>query len=180
MNTPAHAALLLVDGYNIIGSWSSLKLTRDRFGLEMARDELIETLINFTTHQGYHTQIVFDSQYQKTPGSQEMHGPHLSVYFTDWMQTADTYIEKRCASYARKTDLIPARLIVATSDRAQQLTILGYGAEWMSAKHLAQAIESNTYQRQKQHRTRPNKQGRLLAHSLDEKVKEKFSQWRHG
>jgi predicted RNA-binding protein with PIN domain len=50
----------------------------------------------------------------------------------------------------------------------------------MSAKHLAQAVESNTYQRQKQHRTRPNKQGRLLAHSLDEKVKEKFSQWRHG
>jgi hypothetical protein len=24
-----------------------------------------------------------------------MHGPHLSVYFTDWMQTADTYIDNK-------------------------------------------------------------------------------------
>lgn len=180
MNTPAHSALLLVDGYNIIGSWSSLKLARDRFGLEMARHELIESLINFTTHQGYHTQIVFDSQYQKTPSSQEMHGPHLSVYFTHWMQTADTYIEKRCASYARKTEIRPPRLIVATSDRAQQLTILGYGAEWMSAKHLAQAVESNTQQIRRQKRTRPNSPGRFLGNSLDAKVKEKLSQWRHG
>ena len=49
MNTPTHSALLLVDGYNIIGSWTSLKLTRDRDGLETARQELVERLLNYTT-----------------------------------------------------------------------------------------------------------------------------------
>ena len=48
--------LLLVDGYNIIGSWSTLKATRDRHGLEQARHELVETLINYTVHKGYKTQ----------------------------------------------------------------------------------------------------------------------------
>ena len=90
MNTPTHSALLLVDGSNIIGSWTSLKLTRDRDGLETARQELVERLLNYTTHQGYKTQIVFDSQYQKTTSTEEPYGPHLSVYFTAWTQTADS------------------------------------------------------------------------------------------
>ena len=74
--------LLLVDGYNIIGSWSSLKAIRDLHGLEQARRELVETLINYTVQKGYKTQVVFDSQYQKTPSSVEHHSTHLSICFT--------------------------------------------------------------------------------------------------
>ncbi|MFM7877241.1 MAG: NYN domain-containing protein, partial [Microcystis panniformis] len=59
-------SLLLVDGYNVIGSWPSLKKISDRHGLEPARDKLIETLIGYTHHQGYQTQIVFDSYLQDT------------------------------------------------------------------------------------------------------------------
>ena len=79
MNTLSLNALLLVDGYNIIGSWTNLKQTRDRHGLAMARQELVESLIGFSSHQGYQTQVIFDSQYQKTPSSQEHYGPHLSA-----------------------------------------------------------------------------------------------------
>ncbi|MGL5034528.1 MAG: NYN domain-containing protein [Microcystaceae cyanobacterium] len=180
MNTTTHTALLLVDGYNIIGSWTNLKQTRDRFGLDMARLELIEALINFTAHQGYRTQVIFDSQYQKTSNTQENHNSHLSVHFTDWMQTADTYIEKRCASFSRRAEAFPRRLIVATSDRAQQLTVLGYGAECLSAQNLAQVIEASGRQIEQQKRDRHKPPKRFLAHGLDAKVKEKLDKLRYG
>lgn len=92
-------AVLLVDGYNIIGTWSSLKKTRDGTGLEAARWQLAEALLNYSAFQGFVTQIVFDAQYQNTGSNQEIITQNLSVYYTDFGQTADTYIEKACASF---------------------------------------------------------------------------------
>ena len=142
-------AVLLVDGYNIIGTWSCLKKTRDDTGLEAARWQLAEALLNYSAFQGFVTQIVFDAQYQNTGSNQEIITQNLSVYYTDFGQTADTYIEKSCASFRPYLRGVlpqqaspgkssyqsrPSRLIVATSDRVQQLMVLGYGAEWMSAQ----------------------------------------------
>lgn len=171
--------LLLVDGYNIIGAWSSLKTTRDRHGLEQARRELIETLVNYTAHKGYKTKVVFDSQYQKTPCSLEHHSSHLSIYFTAWTQTADTYIEKVCASFFRRQAASPSRIIVATSDRDQRLTVTGYGAEWMSAQVLASDVESSTRQVKRKQRHSKRSQGRLLFNCLDAKSQERLARWRH-
>ncbi|MGH2413099.1 MAG: NYN domain-containing protein [Microcystaceae cyanobacterium] len=173
-------ALLLVDGYNIIGAWSSLKKTRDRHGLELARQELVETLINYTTHQGFEAQIVFDSQYQKTPSSQENYTPTLSVHYTAFAQTADTYIEKICASFFRQYTSLPSRLIVATSDRAQRLTVVGYGAEWMSAQQLATEVETSASQVRKKQHSKQQSQSRFLFNSLDAKVQQRLAQWRKG
>jgi predicted RNA-binding protein with PIN domain len=180
MNTPTLNALLLVDGYNIIGSWTDLKYTRDRHGLAMARQELIESLIGFSSHQGYQTQIIFDSQYQRTPSTQEQHGPFVSVHFTAWMQTADTYIEKYCATFFRQAAASSQRLIVATSDRDQRLTVSGYGAEWMSAQSLAQNLASSSRQVSRHQRDRRQPQGRFLGNRLDAKVQAQLNQWREG
>ncbi len=180
MAAPHHSALLLVDGYNIIGAWSSLQKTRDRHGLESARQELVESLINYTTHQGFKTQVVFDSQYQKTPCSEESHTPSLSVYFTAWAQTADTYIEKTCATLYRQPSCDSSRVIVATSDRAQRLTVLGYGAEWMSAQRLANEVEVIAFQVQKKQRSQKHLKGRFLFNALDAKAQKRFAEWRQG
>ncbi len=172
--------LLLVDGYNIIGSWSPLKATRDRHGLEQARYELIETLINYTVHKGYKTQVVFDSQYQKTPSSIEHHSTHLSICFTAWTQTADTYIEKVCATFFRREQSNYGnynRLIVATSDRDQYLTAMGYGAEWMSVEVLARDIESSRSQVRHKQRSNKRSRGRLLFNCLDAQSQEKLARW---
>ncbi len=187
MTVPPPLALLLVDGYNIIGQWSSLKSTRDQYGLELARLELTEALINFSSHEGFHTQLVFDAQLQNSPATQEQASPQVMVHYTAWLQTADTFIEKRCAHYSRNRYDYPARVIVATSDRAQQLTVLGYGAECMSAKRLKQAISQSRQQVQQQ-RKQPRK--RLSTHrattsrgwvsGLDPSVQDKLSQWRFG
>jgi predicted RNA-binding protein with PIN domain len=179
MSSPT--ALLLVDGYNIIGAWSRLCSLRDHHGLEPARQELIESLINYTAHRNFQTRIIFDAQYQKTPTSQEQYTPNLSVTFTAWTQTADSYIEKLCATFRHhpSTRTSP-RLIVATSDRAQQLTVTGYGAEWMSAQRLASDVEFSHHQIH--YKKRPVKQnsGRFLFDALDPQTRQKLQQWQQG
>lgn len=67
MPPSSYQAILLVDGYNIIGDWSDLKTSRDRDGLEVARRELIECLINYSASVAYRTKVVFDAHYQDTP-----------------------------------------------------------------------------------------------------------------
>lgn len=178
--TSSHIAVLLVDGYNIIGSWTQLKRVRDRVGMEAARQNLTETLASYSAFQGYNTQLVFDAHYRDSTANCETISENLSVYYTNFGQTADTYIEKICALSRYQYTELPQRVIVATSDRAQQLTILGYGAEWMSAQQLFGAIRSvNELIRQKQRSAR-NPPGRFLAHHLDPVAKQRLERLRSG
>ncbi|MGF1488575.1 MAG: NYN domain-containing protein [Prochloraceae cyanobacterium] len=180
MSSLPFQAQLLIDGYNIIGAWPELKRTRDRHGLESARRELIEIAIDYSASQGYQTQIVFDAHYQKTPSSQEKYTANLLAHYTAFAQTADSYIEKFCASHFRRYQPSSNRLIVATSDRAQQLTVVGYGAEWLSAQKLAKDVESTARRRKRKHRPQKQARGRFLSNSLDPKSREILSQWRHN
>jgi len=141
MSPFASQALLLVDGYNIIGSWLDLQQTRDRAGLDAARHKLKESMVDYTAVQGFDTEIVFDAQYQASIGIREEITPNLCIRYTDFGQTADTYIEKVCAKFHREWRRTHPRLIVATSDHAQRLTVRGYGAECLSAKQLAVDVE---------------------------------------
>ena len=171
-------SLLLVDGYNIIGAWSCLKKTGDRHGLESARFELTERLINYSARKGHKTQIVFDAHYQNTPSHQEIYTDALSVYYTAWAQTADTYIEKVCASLKRSYS--PSQFIVATSDQAQRLTVVGYGARWLSAQQLKSDVELAERQSRRQHRPQKQSRSRFLSHALDAKAQQRLEQWRQG
>ena len=174
------AAVLLVDGYNAIGTWSDLVVVRDRAGLEAARQALSEALIDYSAFQGFETKVVFDAHYQNAPGSCEPLTPNLSICFTHFGQTADTYIEKACARWRYNAQRFQQRLIVATSDRAQQLTAIGYGAECMTAHHLEDEVKATARQIQrKQQSHRPNK-GRFLGNLLDTQVAEQLAKLRMG
>jgi len=181
MSQPSPQAVLLVDGYNIIGAWPCLKKTRDTESLEAARWQLAESLINYSAFQGFTTQVVFDAHYQNTGGSQEVITQHLSIYYTDFGQTADTYIEKACAAFRphlRQSHL--CRLIVATSDRAQQLTVTGYGAAWMSAQQLYYDVESTALRVRGKNRLRKQPSSRFLANSIDAKARQRLAELRMG
>lgn len=180
MLPPSSQAVLLVDGYNIIGAWHYLKQTRDAAGLETARWQLIEALINYTAFKGLVTQIVFDAQYQQTPGNQEVKTDNLSVYYTTFGETADTYIERACASYFRQYAHKTDRLIVATSDRAQRLMVVGYGAEWMSAQQLWCEVESAYQGARRQQKPRKQSSSRFLANSIDAQARASLAQMRWG
>lgn len=181
MSLSSCQALLLVDGYNIIGAWSSLKQNRDRYGLESAREELIESLINYAAMVTYKTKVVFDAHYQNTPSHHQEYTPLVSVYYTAFAQTADTYIEKFCAGFKNNPQKHQnSRLIVATSDRAQQLTVVGYGAEWLSAQRLAGDMEIATRKMRRKKRPQKKSSGRFLFNSLDPIAQQRLQQLRQG
>ncbi|MEM8642346.1 MAG: NYN domain-containing protein [Cyanobacteria bacterium P01_G01_bin.54] len=178
ISAPHFLALLLVDGYNMIGAWPELQTLEQQAGLMSARDRLLELLINYAALQDYRIRIVFDAYARRDPASEEQHTAHVSTYYTHFGQTADSFIEKSCAQFQRQDD--SPRLIVATSDRAQQQTILGYGAEWLSAEQLQIRVQkSNRSPRKRQHAARANS-GRFLFNTLDPQAQARFTQLRHG
>lgn len=180
MSSIKPSSFLLVDGYNVIGAWTCLKKVRDVHGLEMARQELVEVLINYTALKGFQTQIVFDAHYQQTPSHEEKYTQSLSVYYTAYSQTADTYIERFCADFRHQSHFLHSpNLIVATSDEAQRRTVIGYGATCYSAQRLKIEVDSS---RHVHTRKKPSKssQGRFLFHSLDETVQKRLQDLRNN
>lgn len=180
MSRPRTVAILFVDGYNIIGAWSDLQAIRDLQGLEVARQKLIEVLANYSAFRGYDTRIVFDAYLKETPSHREAITHQLSVHYTHFGQTADSYIEIACAKFRRSIEKYQKRLIVATSDRAQQMTVIGYGAEWMSASRLAHEVSSSQTRLRRQQKSPKKSSSRFLAYGLSPSAQERLAALRMG
>ena len=127
---------VLVDGYNIIHSWESLKsISND--DLNLAREQLINRLINYKAIVGCELIVVFDAYKVKgNPGNIEyING--ISVVYTKEAETADSYIEKVSHKLAQN------HLVrVATSDGLEQMIILGNGALRVSAPAFEKEVVS--------------------------------------
>jgi uncharacterized protein len=181
--------VLLVDGYNVIGAWTDLHARSNqidplrsgsRADLEAARDKLVEALINYSAFEDYETKVVFDAYSRDEPAYCETVTPNLSIHYTDFLETADTYIEKFCAAFRHNLHYSASRLIVATSDRAQQLTVIGFGAEWISALQLIANVDFSASRSRRRHRPQTKSSGRFLFNSLDPQAQAKLSALRHG
>jgi len=171
-------AILLVDGYNMIGAWADLAEVRDRQGLEASRRQLVETLISFSASRDYTTEVVFDAHYQMTQGNRDVINSYFSVYYTDYRQTADTYIEEFCARLRSAMQFSHQQVIVATSDRSHQQTVIGYGANWMSAQQLQTEVALAARQFRKRHTSRHSSSGRFLASGLDPAARKRLAELR--
>lgn len=172
--------LLLVDGYNVIGAWPELSALRDRNLLADARDRLVEILIDYSAAQSLHAWVVFDAYERRTPAMREARTPWLSAHYTAFAQTADSYIEKVCADFFRLPKVAGRRLRVVTSDRAQQLTVTGYGAEWQSALQLAADVRQAKGQVRQARAAVRQRRGRSLFDALDPQAQARLSQLRRG
>lgn len=173
-------ALLLVDGYNMIGAWPDLTHLRDRHGLESARRQLVESLLGFTVARDYRTEVVFDAHYQPTQANREAITSYFSVYFTDYQQTADTYIELLCARWRSEARQRHPQIIVATSDRSHQQTVRGYGANWMSAQQLQTEVSLAASQLNRRRSDRTKSTGRFLVNGLDPSAQQRLAELRFG
>jgi small GTP-binding protein len=121
---------LLVDGYNIIFAWDELSsLARDN--LELARNTLINAMCNYRGFTSCNLILVFDAYRLKgnTREIEEING--ITVIYTKEAETADMYIEKASHELSKKH-----RVRVATSDRLEQIIIMGSGAYRMSASEF--------------------------------------------
>ena len=134
---------LLVDGYNIIFAWDELKeLAKEN--IDSAREALIEVLGNYQGYRKCNVIAVFDAY--KVKGGQrhfEKHG-EVTVVYTKEAETADTYIERTTYELAGKGGTFSGgryRVRVATSDRLEQMIILGNNAQRVSAKDFRVEVE---------------------------------------
>jgi small GTP-binding protein len=121
---------LLVDGYNIIFAWDTLKhLAEDN--LQGARNRLMDMMCNYQAYRKVNLILVFDA-YKVAGGTGEAFDYHnIHVVYTKEAQTADAYIEKFTHDMGAKYDIT-----VATSDALEQLIVLGQGAKRISSREL--------------------------------------------
>ncbi|HIK38225.1 MAG: NYN domain-containing protein [Geminocystis sp.] len=178
MSTIIPSTILLVDGYNVIGSWPQLQKIKEEQGLERARNSLIEILINYAGYKQIEVRIIFDAHYQKNPQNEERWSKYVTVYYTSYSETADSYIERFCASFQRRNPHSRTRLIVATSDIAQTTTVRGYGAECMSAASLQQEIDTTSAKQKKNFR--PRRCTTRLFNRINKETQRKLEEIRLG
>lgn len=128
--------LLIVDGYNMIGSWPELKKLKKQNELEEARDTLLQKLSEYAAFTKMEIVVVFDAQF--VPGiTQTYQQYNLEVVFTASDQTADEYIE----AYAYQRLDFFTQVTVATSDLAEQWQIFSIGALRKPARELYQDLQ---------------------------------------
>lgn len=126
-----YTEILFVDGYNMIGSWPELNHLKERGEIQAARDLLLFELSNYRKYRDIEVVCVFDAQF--VPGmTQTYHEYQCTVVFTQEGETADSYIERSIRNYMN----VLSRVVVATSDAAQQWTVFQQGALRQSANEL--------------------------------------------
>ncbi len=126
---------LLVDGYNVIFAWDSLKkIAQD--SIESARNTLINILCNYQGYKKCEVILVFDA-YKVNHSMREIEKiNNISIVYTKQAETADLYIEKTSHTLAKKH-----RVRVVTSDALEQLIILGNGALRVSSREFLFEIQ---------------------------------------
>ena len=126
---------LLVDGYNIVYAFDSLKeLAKDN--IDLARTRLMDMMSAFQTLKGCVLILVFDAYNVQREKEDVVKYHNIYVVYTKQAETADTYIER--ATY----ELLPNHIVkVATSDGAEQMIVLGHGALRISAREFEDEIK---------------------------------------
>ena len=127
---------LLVDGYNIIFAWESLKSLASK-DLKSARDKLLDILSNYAGISDYEIIVVFDAY--KVPGGQRhiYRYNNIDVIFTQEAETADLYIEQAAKELGKKY-----AVTVATSDAIEQIIVFGSGARRLSAMNFYEIVKA--------------------------------------
>lgn len=126
---------LLVDGYNVIFAWDSLKkLSQDN--IEGARNTLINILCNYQGYKKCEVILVFDA-YKVQGSTREVEKVNnIHIVYTKEAETADMYIEKVSHRLAKNH-----KVRVVTSDALEQLIILGNGALRVSSREFLYEVQ---------------------------------------
>ena len=152
-----------VDGYNVINSWPNLKVIKD-FSYESSRQQLIDTLQNYSEYKGYKMIIVFDAHMVRGSLEKKEKQGELVVIFTREGETADNYIERMVNNIGRKSEVS-----VVTSDSLVQQVTFQRGAIRMSSiefYHEVISIENKI-------RSKTEKKYLEKRNSIEERIDEK-------
>jgi predicted RNA-binding protein with PIN domain len=125
---------VIVDGYNVLHAWPSLKRLMSEASLEAARDSLVERLSVLGYITGADVTVVFDSHQAAANSQETVEGVH--VMFTRRGHSADHAIERIAYDASQVGDVIT----VATSDRFQRDMVRGMGGAVISALELERRV----------------------------------------
>ncbi|MEX2104304.1 MAG: NYN domain-containing protein [Bacilli bacterium] len=163
--------ILIVDGYNIIGAWSYLRELK-MVDLFLARDGLIQMMVDYQSFSGRKVYIVFDAYDVPGKGSVENNN-HVEIVFSKENETADEMIERLVNRLTNRW----RRIYVATNDLVEQRVIFGQGALRISSKELWREVESNR-KRLKGKVTNLATPKNRLSDNLSEELKKFLENWR--
>ena len=129
--------MLIVDGYNVVHAWPSLKRLLSTASLEDARDELIRRLAVLELVSGETVTVVFDAHHSASLSNSEQDVDGIRVIFTRKGHSADHVIERLAYEASGAGQVIT----VATSDRFQRDLVRGMGGAVISALELERRVE---------------------------------------
>ncbi len=165
---------LLVDGYNIIFAWESLKKVAD-ISLEDARDKLIDILGDYQGYKKINLILVFDAYLVKGGTGSVYKYNDIYVVYTKEAETADNYIERTATKLKGKY-----KVTVATSDRLEQVIIMSKGAVRISARELEEDVKlSKKHIKEKIEEFKPVKNN-MLIDNLDSETAAWLEKMRRG
>ncbi len=128
---------LIIDGYNIINTWTDL-FDLNVLSLEEAREKFLDMLSDYQGYSGCRMVVVFDAYKVKEGlGSLGVHD-NIKVVFTRENQTADNFIERFVKEYG-----VGKTIRVATGDYMEQKTILQKGGFRMTPSELKIEIQNS-------------------------------------
>ena len=127
---------LIVDGYNVVHAWPSLKRLLSSASLEDARDELVRRLSVYGMVSGEDVTVVFDAHHSKAMSNSEDSIEGVRVIFTRRGHSADHSIERLAYLATERGEVIT----VATSDRFQADLVRGMGGAVISALELERRV----------------------------------------
>ena len=133
---PLKQKYIIVDGYNIIFSWSDLaELARG--DIDAARRKLCDELSSFAGFTKCRLVVVFDGWKQKGNPGEKSQFHNIQVVFTKEGETADAYIESLAAEIGNNY-----AVRVASSDSLVQISSFRSGVLRMSARELLEEVET--------------------------------------
>lgn len=125
--------ILIVDGHSVIHQWPDLRALHGR-RMALAREALLRTMTEYQDMTGVHVVVVFDGRGSKTAEATETGG--IQVFYSGDTNTADDVVERLVAKYGGRNDIT-----VATSDLAEQQTVISFGGYVVSAEGLKELID---------------------------------------
>ena len=104
--------------------------------IDSARDKLMDILCNYQGYKKCQLMVVFDAYRVKGHDTEVSEYHNIFVVYTKEAETADSYIEKFAHKNSNKYDIT-----VATSDRLEQMIIMGQGCRALSARSLQEEVK---------------------------------------
>ncbi|MGM9588611.1 MAG: NYN domain-containing protein [Faecousia sp.] len=133
---PLKQKYIIVDGYNMIFSWSDLNELA-RSDIDAARRKLCDDLSSFAGFTKCRLLVVFDGYKLKGNPGEKSQFHNIQVVYTKEGQTADAYIESLAAEIGSNY-----AVRVASSDSLVQISSFRSGVLRMSARELMEEVET--------------------------------------